>query len=190
MTRRAAVSRALRKASSNSISPPSNRMCTTSPTRYTPRTPSSHAINTANATLNSISPPDSDRTFRSHVQPRSSGGGRGLSQRDDGRGGGSYGRRPVLRLVQRSACRCMKRRQDWATRYAGNPLDEPAIRILLVSRRPRGWRPDHPATCSGSRCTLEVFYLRTSICPDGVASGIALWAHGPVLSILDSGPPF
>jgi hypothetical protein len=26
--------------------------------------------------------------------------------------------------------------------------------ILLVLRRPRGWRPDHPLTCSASRCTL------------------------------------
>jgi hypothetical protein len=29
-----------------------------------------------------------------------------------------------------------------------------ATRILLVSQRPRGWRPDHPVTCSGNRCTL------------------------------------
>jgi hypothetical protein len=26
--------------------------------------------------------------------------------------------------------------------------------ILPVSQRPRGWRPDHPVTCSGDRCTL------------------------------------
>jgi hypothetical protein len=30
-----------------------------------------------------------------------------------------------------------------------------ATRILLVSQRPRGWRPDHPVTCSGSCCTLS-----------------------------------
>src|SRR5687767_7192502 len=31
----------------------------------------------------------------------------------------------------------------------GPRADVPPTRTLLVSRRPRGWRPDHPAACSG-----------------------------------------
>ena len=38
--------------------------CTRSPTRYRPRTPSHHAINSTNATLKSISPPDCSRLFQ------------------------------------------------------------------------------------------------------------------------------
>jgi hypothetical protein len=52
------------------------------------------------------------------------------------------------------------------SRCGDNPPNEPATSIPLVSRRPRGWRPDHPTACSGARCTLSfclpaIEYIRT-----------------------------
>jgi hypothetical protein len=44
---------------------------------------------------------------------------------------------------------CPACEQPWRT----IALIEPLNSILLVSR-PQGWRPDHPITCSGNRCTL------------------------------------
>lgn len=39
-------------------------------------------------------------------------------------------------------------------------MGESRTSILLVSLRDHeGWRPDHPVTCSGSRCTLSTVLL-------------------------------